>query len=526
MKAHIVKLKITALAAAALAALPSCLENDIPYPTVEGQFLSITVEGQSKSTTIDTKNYIATLNLSEQVDINNVNITDYSITEGATISVDLLGTIDMSRDHTVTITTYQDYTWTLTASQTIERYFTVEGQVGSSVIDTDGHRAVAYVSEDHGNTAVTVTSIKLGPEDVSTMTPDLTGETIDFSSPQKVTLNYFDNEEQWTVYVETTDVAVSLTQVDAWTNVMWVYGEATEGSDNGFEYRQQGDSDWTRVPSSQQTDNGGTFYAYIKGLSEYTTYEVRAVSDDLTSDTQTATTEGTTDIPNFSFDDWHLDGKIWYPWAEDDDGFWDTGNRGATTLGDSNSIPCDETWDGNDGKSAELASTFVGVGALGKLAAGNLFTGSYKETDGTNGILDFGQPFTGRPTKLKGHLKYSAATISHTNSELTAMKGQPDTAVVYIALTNWSEPFEVRTRQSTRNLFDSEADYVIAYGELQLTETVEDWTEFTIDIDYNWTDEAPSYILIVSSASKYGDYFTGGDGGTLWVDDFSLEWDY
>ena len=520
-------MKNIALAAIALLWLHSCIENDIPYPTVEGQFLSITVEGQSKAATIDTKNYIVTLNLSEQVDINNVNITDYSITDGATISVDLLGTIDMSRDHTVTISTYQDYTWTITASQPIERYFTVEGQVGSSVIDTDGHRAVAYVSQERGNTAITVKTLKLGPEDVTTMSPDLTGSTIDFSTPQKVTLTYFDQEEQWTVYVETTDVEVSLTQVDAWTNVIWAYGEATEGNDNGFEYRLQGDDDWTRVPDSQLTEDGGTFFAYIKGLAENTTYEVRAVSDDLTSDEQTATTEGTIDIPNFSFDDWYLDGDVWCPWAEDDDDpFWDTGNRGATTLGDSNSIPCDETWDGSDGKSAELTSTFVGVGALGKLAAGNLFTGSYKETDGTNGILNFGQPFTGRPTKLTGHLKYTSATISHTNSELTDMKGQPDTAIVYIALTNWSEPFEVRTRQSTRNLFDSTADYVIAYGELTMTETIEDWTEFTITLDYNWTDEAPTYILIVCSASKYGDYFTGGDGGTLWVDDFGLEWDY
>jgi len=28
--------------------------------------------------------------------------------------------------------------------------------------------------------------------------------------------------------------------------------------------------------------------------------------------------------------------------------------------------------------------------------------------------------------------------------------------------------------------------------------------------------------LIVASSSKYGDYFTGGDGSTLWIDEFEL----
>lgn len=34
------------------------------------------------------------------------------------------------------------------------------------------------------------------------------------------------------------------------------------------------------------------------------------------------------------------------------------------------------------------------------------------------------------------------------------------------------------------------------------------------------------YIVIVASASKYGDYFTGGDGSTLWLDELSIEYDY
>ncbi|MDE5661445.1 MAG: PCMD domain-containing protein, partial [Muribaculaceae bacterium] len=34
------------------------------------------------------------------------------------------------------------------------------------------------------------------------------------------------------------------------------------------------------------------------------------------------------------------------------------------------------------------------------------------------------------------------------------------------------------------------------------------------------------YIIVCASASKYGDYFTGGVGSTLWIADFELEYDY
>ena len=71
-------------------------------------------------------------------------------------------------------------------------------------------------------------------------------------------------------------------------------------------------------------------------------------------------------------------------------------------MGDSNTQPTDDTWNGK-GKAARLESKFIGLGSIGKFAAGNLFIGEYIRTEGTNGVLDFGKPFTARPTKLKGH---------------------------------------------------------------------------------------------------------------------------
>ena len=507
--------------------MASCLKNDIPYPVVEAQFLSLTVDGQSAPATIDTKNRVVTIHLSEQVDLKRVNITDYKVTEGAVLSGDIMGRIDLTRDCVVTLSIYQDYTWRITASQPIERYFSVEGQVGESVIDEKARRVVAYLPSSLGNRAVKVTSLKLGPADITTMEPDIVGQTVNFSSPKRVVVKYHDNEWQWNVYVQTTDVAVDIERVDAWTNVMWAYGTAQEGKDNGFEYRKQGDEEWKRVPSAWLTVKGGSFSACIRNLTESTAYEVRAYSDNDFSAVKTATTDGFSTLPGMTFDDWWLDGKVWCPWAEGGTSTWDTGNKGATTLGESNSVPSDDTWNGKAGKSAELNTKFVGIGIVGKLAAGNIFSGEYRKTDGTNGILGFGRPFSGRPTRLKGHFKYKCANISHSSDDnFKYLIGRPDTASIYVALTNWSEPYEIRTRPGNRQLFDKNADYVIGYGELLCGKTIENWTDFSIEIDYRRTNERPTHIIIVASASKYGDYFTGGNGSTLCIDDFSFEWDY
>ena len=505
----------------------SCLKNDIPFPVIEAEFLSLTVDGQSAPATIDATNRVVTIHLSEQVDIKRVNITDYKVTEGAELSGEIQGLIDLSRDCIVTLSIYQDYKWRITADQPIERYFTVEGQVGETVIDEQARRMVVMVPKNMGISAVKIKTLKIGPADVTTMEPDLTGQTVDFTQARRIQVKYHDQEKQWTLYAKTTDVAVDVSRVDAWTNVIWAYGTAQEGKDNGFEYRKAGDEEWTRVPEAWLTVNGGSFSACIRHLSAQTAYEVRGYSDDAYSAVTTVTTEGIQTLPNMDFEDWWLDGKVWCPWAEGGTSTWDTGNKGATTLGDSNSLPSTDTWNGKPGRSAELNTKFVGIGIVGKLAAGNIYTGEYRKTDGTNGILGFGRPFTGRPTKMKGHFKYNCVNISHSSDDnYKHLIGQPDTMSVYVALTNWSEPYEIRTRPTNRQLFDKNDPSVIAYGEFTRGESVTSWTDFTINLEYRRTNEVPTHALIVVSASKYGDFFTGGSGSTLWVDDFSFEWDY
>lgn len=524
MKTIISKILILCVAAITLS---GCLKNDLPYPIVELKFLSMGAEGEVSGAEIDNANRNVTLTLGETVNLSNVKILSYTVTEGAELSADITGGIDLTKPYSVMLSLYQDYMWTITARQSVERYFSVEGQVGDAIVDVAGKRAIAYVSKNTDLTKVLVTSLKLGPKGITTITPEVVDKTIDCSNgPVQVEVSYFGKNEIWNLYVIATNVVVDITAVDAWTNVVWAYGSAEAGKDNGFEYRKVGASKWNKVPTSWMTIEGGTFKACIRHLDANTDYEVRAYSGELISAEVAVKTGGYYEIPNGSFDNWWLDGKVWCPWAEGSTPFWGTGNKGATTLGDSNTLPSSDTWDGGAGFSAQLDTRFIGIATVGKLAAGNMFSGDYKKTDGTNGILDFGRPCSERPTRMKGYWKYTCMPISHSSAEYAHLKGQPDTANVYVALTDWTAPFEIRTNPKTRNLFDKNADYVIAYGIVETGKSIDQWAEFTVELDYRDTNRKPSYILIVSSASKYGDFFTGGSGSTLMIDNYWLEWDY
>jgi hypothetical protein len=147
-------------------------------------------------------------------------------------------------------------------------------------------------------------------------------------------------------------------------------------------------------------------------------------------------------------------------------------------------------------------------------------------TDGTNGILSFGHEFTQRPTRVRGYLKYQTAPISSTASGFEDLKGQPDTCIVWCALIDQDSPFEIRTRPSNRQLFDPDGSYVVGYGKIEFGHDVDSYTKFEFTIDYNSTSRVPKYILLTASASKYGDYFVGGDGAVLYLDELELLYDY
>lgn len=504
------------------AMLTGCIKNNIPYPRIQANFVTLEASGQTGTTQIDTVNRVATITLPEDANIYSVRISGYSLTPGAHIVDNPFGNpVDLSEPIYVYLELYQSYLWSITAVQNIERYFEVSGQMGETAIDVPGHRVVVYVRSGTDLKEISVIRAKLAST-AAAMTPDLLeGGTFDGSKPFTITTDTYGHKEVWTVYVQTVEEAVTTVSVDAWTCVAWVQGQGEAGLDNGFEYRITGSEAWTKLPESQVTHNGGAFTGCIMHLSPETNYEVRAYSDDNYGSILSFTTGKELQVPNSDFENWWLDKRVWCPWAEDGEPYWGTGNQGAATVGQSNTVPTDDTPTGT-GRAAKLETKWIVV----KLAAGNIFTGTYIRTDGTNGVLSFGRPFTERPVRVQGMYKYTGAIIDRASNEFKNLIGQPDTCSVWAALIDSDEPYEIRTNPNNRRLFDPDGPEVIAYGQLLNAETITSYVPFDFELKYKSTSRVPKYLIICASASKYGDYFTGGAGATMYIDDIKLVYDY
>lgn len=350
--------------------------------------------------------------------------------------------------------------------------------------------------------------------------------------------------------------------VNAWGKLAYLEGSvisATETLDTDlmkFQYRKKGDADWTDAPTTTYeenpaqgttpaTDEGdltpkGTFKATLTGLDPATEYECRMVYADAeySSETTSFTTESATALYNGSFDDWYSASGVWYAVAEadynDGNAYWDSGNKGASLMSKNPTSP-EETITHSSGKSAKLQSQYVGTTGIiniGQFAAGNLYTGHFVKTIGTSGAeIQFGSPFTARPIALHGWFRYTAGTVDYygdsTPGDALVQDGGTDMCAIYIALSDADAPYTVNTRDG--NFVDYANDpNIIAYGELPVADcasTGDNWKEFTINLEYRDLKRIPKYIIVVASASKYGDYFTGSTGSVMYIDDFELVYD-
>lgn len=268
--------------------------------------------------------------------------------------------------------------------------------------------------------------------------------------------------------------------------------------------------------------DGKYFSTELYSLDASTAYQVRAVTDnDPETKVMSFTTGSAEDVHNLSFDNWHQDGKVWYPNAS---GYsvWDSANPGTGSLLGVNSTTPEESdlaVSGSGKKAARLESTT----AVGQFVAGNIYMGQFVSVSGLGAALDWGIPFSSRPVALRGYFKYSPATINKTKEPYTDMSGKPDNCSIKIYLTDWTAPFRVNTSSGT---FLSDDDpSIIAIGDLHTNETTGGYRQFTLPLQYRDNKKTPSMILIASTSSRLGDYFTGGVGSVLLLDEFSLVYD-
>jgi hypothetical protein len=106
---------------------------------------------------------------------------------------------------------------------------------------------------------------------------------------------------------------------------------------------------------------------------------------------------------------------------------------------------------------------------------------------------------------------------------MDSYKNQLDKAQITIALTDWNGTFRINTTDG--KFVDFNSPEIIAYGRLESDKSYSDYVEFTIPLEYRYTDKTPKYIIISAAASYLGDYFTGAEGSTLYLDELTFEYD-
>lgn len=530
--------------------MASCaIENDIPYPIKEASIESIEVEGQRgaeenvfTAATINKSARTATLYVNDSVDITKLKITRLKITADAELipdsaacvnyakfpnagfaSLDSIPTssntrMDFSSPVNFTLRTYQDYIWKVTVNQIVQRDIEVEGLV-KTVIDENSRNVIIYVGSDLDLTNLNVTKLNLGGE-YGKVSPDPTSIK-DYSSPVKfnVQRSWEEYSYEWTVFVYNDDSGSTGGSADVFpmTTKAILKGSIQSGKKPEIEYAKQSESSWKSVPSSDISVSGTSFTATLSGLSASTTYKYRVSVDGTAGSEQTFTTVAAVALENGKLENWSQDGKVWNPNAADADPFWGTGNPGAANFIGNLTEPTDESI---SGKAALLETK----NAIIKLGAGNLFTGDF-QLDGLNGLLHFGREFSSFPTALRLYYKYTSTTINMIGDnvgDLASMKGEPDICHIYIALSDKSEPYEIRNNPDKRQLFDKDDANIIAYGEFSSNQSTSSYKQIEIPLEYRYTNRTPKYIIIVASSSKYGDYYIGGVGSKLWLDEMEL----
>ena len=372
-----------------------------------------------------------------------------------------------------------------------------------------------------------------------------------------VTVDPTTHEYSYTFNVSTKPTSGATLTAGAWdrlaylkaTNVSTGSGVSTEGMK--FQYRaaaeiatlaEDDETGWTDVVTTAEEEN---YTAMLTGLAAKTAYEYRLVNGDgdviATQSFTTAVADKQDTLYNGNFERWTTgssDGsKTIYPGSANEAGnttcFWNTSNpgtsQGLAAFAAKNPTTSATSLVQNE-KGGIYAAKLQSTNTVGVFAAASLYIGNFLDLDYGQkaATMEFGKPFTSRPIALHGYYQYTPQVINHvdkTPEGVTVTNGKTmDECSIFIALAKKSFTFNNKKEEE---YIDYEGDdNIIAYGALPsgAATSGDSYTEFTIPLQYKESQfgETPTHIIIVCSASKYGDYMTGADNSLLYVDNFSL----
>lgn len=314
-----------------------------------------------------------------------------------------------------------------------------------------------------------------------------------------------------------------------------------------FEYRPAASQgEWSRTAANRVSK--GMYSATLTGLTPATEYEYRLLVPDpqtkeptVAGSSLTFTTEAAPTIPNGGFEAVSKnESSEYYSFYDPSSSivanqtkWWDSGNAGSTYSISTTTITDPDTSNFKEGsQSVRLHSANV-MGL--KFAAGNIFCGEFAGVSGLDGKVNFGRPFTGRPTALRFWVKYIGGKVDNAGgpegSELTT--NDFDKGQIKFALGTWDNkkyggsatcPVQVYTADKETFWQIDSIEGTIAYADivLQGDGSESEWQQVTLTLDYKDETTIPEYIIISAAASMYGDYFAGSSSSQLWLDGMEL----
>ena len=551
-------------------ALASCIVNDLPKPVVDLYIASLDVEGTNGEIVLDRSTYTATIPLAEESNIEAVqfrtitfgsdvvtNINYEADNSKIVVSKDLNGkVVNMSQPEYITLSYFQSYEWKIVATQNINRIWTVDGQIGATEWDLEGHRAIVKRRQDYPLDNVKTTDVRFGPRPTYDY-PEIADMPTNFDNAERsrtISVAAHDRSTIWELVIVPTEVALDFEYVSAGANVIWIKAANIDGASIEFAYRKRGAEEWQKVKNEWYARDSKDAYnryeegfvkAVVRGLEPNTEYEVIGYADEKQSDIKIVKTSPLYQMPNSNMEEWiqlkndgstptNEPGPCWYPFSSLNDMFWATGNPGGTSLGEKynltypvyksvspENVPADSTGD---------VSAFMGSQSVlnMKFAAGNLFVGHYGETLGTNATVFFGQPMTQnvKPVAVRFKVKYSRGGINwitinnkyqaattgteyHIGSkQIKVVGGQPDVAKVFFCLTNWAEPHCVNSADETTFFDPRTAEGVLGLGYFDsdsnpemVVDHTDRWHTMTLPIEYSNPEVVPTQLLLTFTCS-------------------------
>ena len=546
------------IAAAACLLLGGCIENDLDYPLVYGGFISFEVEG-AKTVSIDKNEHTVTIDLEEATDKDHVKVKSYTLSEMSVPSVDIPEYLDLTTPFEVTLSTYQDYDWKIIATQTIRRFVTCDKQVGDAQINEANHSIILSVTEDQPLQSINFTDMKLGPEGsevVSTKGYESTFEgssvverqmylpiVLDCVLERTFDVEWKDKITTWTLRAVQIAVEMEVQRVIPWCHKADVRAVFSGNGTPTLEYKRRSEASWHTVKDPKIAGVGIT--ATIKNLATDTDYIVRVKEGEKTSKEVAFHTDTEQQIYNMNFDTWHKEGNIWCPFPDEGEDpynpsptyVWDSANKATGNfIGSSNTTPdknfvC-EAGRGEGKSSVRMESIYAGV----RFAGGNIYIGQFARLSGIGCELHHGVPFTSKPTSLHGWYCYLPQTIDYAEdkeNDHTEWLGKEDMGQLQCFLSDWDERFvvySVKTKDHPQRFIETyseeimDEERIIAWFNLKLPSTNGQWVEFDFPLQYR-DYRTPTFATIISASSYYANYYTGGKGSILWLDELEFRYE-